>query len=144
MPKSVKEAYKIDNQNSNSLWRDTIIEEMKKVRVAFEETSKSSDEPFGYQEITTYMFLTSKWVSIFDVKPALSPTVTRLKHPVPSHTVLLCRATLYGFASLPLPSMDSTSNQAISKMPILQRSTVKRSGRAPGQNLGPPRGKYIL
>ena len=60
MPKSVKDAYEIDKENGNSLWRDAIIEEMKKVRVAFEETSKSLDELFGYTEITTHM--------IFDIK----------------------------------------------------------------------------
>ena len=60
MPKSVKEAYKIDDENGNTLWRDAIKEEMTKVRVAFQETDKSPDQLYGYEEITTHM--------IFDIK----------------------------------------------------------------------------
>ena len=60
IPKSVKEAYQIDEENRNTHWRDAIKEEMSKVRVAFEETAKSPDELYGYEEITVHM--------VFDVK----------------------------------------------------------------------------
>ena len=37
VPKSVQEAKRIDEQNSDKLWWDSICKEMSNVRVAFEE-----------------------------------------------------------------------------------------------------------
>ena len=60
IPKSVQEALEIDKTNNNTLWADAIKEEMKKVRVSFQETDTSPDSLVGYQQITTHL--------IFDVK----------------------------------------------------------------------------
>ena len=52
LPKTVKEAVDIDQENGNTIWWDDIIQEMKKVRPAFEVWEKrKEDVPIGYQEI---------------------------------------------------------------------------------------------
>ena len=58
IPKSVKEARIIDRENG-TLWWDPICEEMKNVRVAFEEFD-GHGVPVGYKKIDCHM--------IFDVK----------------------------------------------------------------------------
>ena len=61
VPHSVQEAYKIDAENGNSLWRDAIAKEMENVRPAFRAVEGGrSDIPNGYQEIKCHM--------IFDIK----------------------------------------------------------------------------
>ena len=60
LPKSVEEAYKIDKENNNTLWRDAIEQEMKKIREAFSLYDGNPNELIGYQKITTHF--------IFDVK----------------------------------------------------------------------------
>ena len=59
IPMTIKDAYKLDSENNNTLWRDAIRKQMKNVLIAFE-TQESSDPPRGYI-ITTYHM-------IFDVK----------------------------------------------------------------------------
>ena len=59
IPKSVKEALLIDKENGNTLWWDAICEEMKNVRIAFEEF-EGTGGPAGYKKIDCHM--------IFDVK----------------------------------------------------------------------------
>jgi hypothetical protein len=59
IPKSVKEALAIDRENGNTLWWDAICEEMKNVRVAFEEF-QGTGVPIGYKKIDCHI--------IFDVK----------------------------------------------------------------------------
>ena len=44
IPKSVKEAIKLDCKNGNTLWWDAICKEMKNVRIAFEEFEGSKDQ----------------------------------------------------------------------------------------------------
>ena len=44
IPKTVKEAKRLDEQNGNTLWWDAICKEMKNVRVAFEVFEGKEDE----------------------------------------------------------------------------------------------------
>ena len=61
IPKSVEEARKIDEQNGDTLWWDTICKEMKNVCPAFEVFEGSEDDiPKDYQFMRCHM--------IFDVK----------------------------------------------------------------------------
>jgi len=61
IPKTVKEALAIDKENQNTLWWDAICQEMKNVRIAFEEfEGEVKDLPPGYTVIDCHM--------IFDVK----------------------------------------------------------------------------
>ena len=61
IPKSVKEALKIDRENNNTLWWDAIMLKMKNVRPAFEVYEGDvKDLPVGYQRIDCHI--------IFDVK----------------------------------------------------------------------------
>ena len=58
IPKSVEEAKRLDQMNGDNLWWNAICEEMKNVRVAFEE--HQGPMPPGFQHINCHM--------IFDVK----------------------------------------------------------------------------
>lgn len=61
IPKTVEEAKRFDQENGNTLWWDSIVKEMKNVRIAFEIwEGEESDIPPGYQKIKCHM--------IFDVK----------------------------------------------------------------------------
>ena len=60
IPKSVDEAFEIDRENKNNYWRDAIEQEMRNVRIAFEEYEGNPEELIGFQEIKCHM--------IFDVK----------------------------------------------------------------------------
>ena len=60
LPKSVEEAYEIDDRNKNTLWRDAIEMEMKRIRDSFKLYHDNPEELIGYQEITTHF--------IFDIK----------------------------------------------------------------------------
>ena len=51
LPKSVKEAIEIDNENGNSLWFDALMKEMKNVRCAFEEHEGDKKDLVGYTKI---------------------------------------------------------------------------------------------
>ena len=56
IPKTVKEAYKIDQENNNHLWRDALKLEMKGVRAAFEIfDGKKEDLPNHYQKINCHV-----------------------------------------------------------------------------------------
>ena len=58
IPKSVEEAKRLDKENGDNLWWDAICQEMKNVRIAFEE--REGPMPPGYQHIKCHI--------IFDVK----------------------------------------------------------------------------
>ena len=60
VPKSVQEAYALDQKNGNTLWRDAIAKEMKNVRVAFKILEDKTKIPVGYQSMEMHM--------VFDVK----------------------------------------------------------------------------
>ena len=59
IPVTIQDAYKLDTENHNTLWRDAIRKEMKNVAIAFE-IQESPDPPRGYIKTTYHM--------IFDVK----------------------------------------------------------------------------
>ena len=50
VPKSVAEAKRLDKENGDTLWWDTIYKEMKNVRISFKEFEGDKISP-GYQEI---------------------------------------------------------------------------------------------
>ena len=60
VPKSVKDAIRIDQDNGNTLWQDAIALEMKNVRVAFEEFEGDISELKDYECISGHL--------IFDIK----------------------------------------------------------------------------
>ena len=60
IPKTVKEAIQIDNENGNTLWWDAILLEMKNVRPAFKRYDGDVRKLIGYQRITCHF--------VFDVK----------------------------------------------------------------------------
>ncbi|CAJ1962216.1 unnamed protein product [Cylindrotheca closterium] len=60
IPKSVKEAIQIDQENGDTLWQDAIKMEMKNNQVAFEEFGGDIKKLIGYKRITGHM--------VFDVK----------------------------------------------------------------------------
>ena len=60
VPKTIKEALDIDKRNNNTVWRDAMVEEMKRIKGAFKEYDGDPSNLVGYQEITTHM--------IFDIK----------------------------------------------------------------------------
>ena len=62
IPKSVKEARDLDRINGNSLWWNAICQEMKNVRVAFEEfDGPENDIPPGYQYVDCHKIFDIKW-----------------------------------------------------------------------------------
>ena len=64
VPRSIEQAYKLDEENNNTLWQDAIAKEMKHVLPAFSDPSISIDDVKeklrGYQRIRCHL--------IFDVK----------------------------------------------------------------------------
>ena len=60
IPKSVEEALEIDEEEGNHVWRDSIAEEMTKIKDAFELYDGDTKDLIGYQKITTHF--------IFDIK----------------------------------------------------------------------------
>jgi hypothetical protein len=60
VPRSVKEAKEIDDENGNTLWMDAVRLEMTNNRVAFEEYEGNPEELVGYTEITGHM--------VFDIR----------------------------------------------------------------------------
>ena len=61
IPKNVEEAKRFDTENKNKLWWDSIVKEMKNVRIAFEEFDGTEDEiPDDFQHVDCHL--------IFDVK----------------------------------------------------------------------------
>jgi len=60
VPKTVKEALELDKKNGNTLWADTIVKEMKDVRVAFKILVDRQSAPIGYQKIPCHMIFNVK------------------------------------------------------------------------------------
>ena len=60
IPKSIKDAIRIDAKNGNTLWWDAIMMEMRNVRPAFEVYDGDIKDLIGYQEIKCH--------TVFDVK----------------------------------------------------------------------------
>jgi len=60
VPRTIKEAIEIDDDNKNHEWWDALMIEMKNVRVAFEEHDGDTKDLIGYQEVKCHV--------IFDIK----------------------------------------------------------------------------
>ena len=60
VPASVEEAYRLDQNNTNTFWRDAIKKEMTNAYVAFHILDHSKEDPVGYGKRV--------WSNIFDVK----------------------------------------------------------------------------
>ena len=68
IPKSVQEAFQIDNEEGNNSWRQTIEEEMKKIIDAFDKFDDGPNDLVGYQQITTHLILTPNLVKTSEGK----------------------------------------------------------------------------
>ena len=55
LPKTVKEAIEIDNENGNTLWWDALMQEMKNVRPAFEVFEGDEKSLVGYKKIKCHI-----------------------------------------------------------------------------------------
>ena len=60
VPRTMKEAIRIDEENGDTLWQDAVTEEMTNNRIAFERYDGDVKDLIGYEEITAHL--------IFDVK----------------------------------------------------------------------------
>jgi hypothetical protein len=60
LPKTLREALKLDAENGNTLWYDAIQKEIKNVQVAFQFLDGDQPTPVGYKEIPCHI--------IFDIK----------------------------------------------------------------------------
>lgn len=60
IPKSIQEAMMIDRENGNTLWMDAVRQEMKNVRIAFEEFDGDPNTLIGYTQIIGHI--------VFDIK----------------------------------------------------------------------------
>ena len=60
VPTSFEEAYKLDKNNNNTLWRDVIKKEMTNVSIAFRILDNGEEKPVGYEHNNCHL--------IFDVK----------------------------------------------------------------------------
>ena len=64
MPRTVREAYELDKQHRNTMWRDAISKEMRNVLPAFDIIEDDENLPVGYGKLTVHL--------IFDVKMDLT------------------------------------------------------------------------
>ena len=55
IPTSVLDAYKIDMENKNTLWRDAIKKDMKNVKVAFDILPNATSLPPGPLKLGTHL-----------------------------------------------------------------------------------------
>ena len=60
LPKSVADAYLIENKNGNTHWADAIFKEMENAKIEFDIMPDGQSEPRGYNRINCHM--------IFDIK----------------------------------------------------------------------------
>lgn len=60
MPDNVEDAKRLDDENGNTLWQDSIAKEMEAVRVAFKLLNGGEEPPPGYQQIRCHMIFTVK------------------------------------------------------------------------------------
>ena len=63
VPRSVKEALQIDEENGDSFWKDAIKLEMKNVDVAFKYLEEGAKQPVGYKKIPVRLIFDVKWIS---------------------------------------------------------------------------------
>ena len=60
VPRTVQQAYNIDERNGDTVWTKAIAKEMTNVAIAFNILEKDEDPPIGYMKVTGHL--------IFDVK----------------------------------------------------------------------------
>ena len=60
VPNTVEEAYRLDKENGNDLWRKAIAKEMKNVSIAFDIKEKGEQAPPGFIKSTIHMIFTVK------------------------------------------------------------------------------------
>jgi hypothetical protein len=66
LPKTVEEAYRIDEETGTTFWREAIDKELHKVRIAFEKANISIDEMRSGRAMPGYQEISYHWV--FDIK----------------------------------------------------------------------------
>lgn len=81
VPKSVKEAEEIDDENGNTLWMDSVRLEMKNVMVAFEKFEGDVNDLKGYDEITGHLIFDVKLAENFRRKARFVADGHKTKHP---------------------------------------------------------------
>ena len=81
IPKSVEEALSIDEEEGNHVWRDSIADEMKKIRSAFEIYDGNVKDLVGYQQISTHFIFDIKLGENFRRKSRLVADGHRTKTP---------------------------------------------------------------
>jgi hypothetical protein len=59
VPKSWDDCVRLDKENDNTLWQDTVRKEMKNLRIAFKILNGDESSPPTYQEIRCHMILMS-------------------------------------------------------------------------------------
>lgn len=60
VPKTVEEAYQLDEDNGNTYWRDAIKKEMTNVSIAFDILEDGKVVPPDYTHVTVHMVFTVK------------------------------------------------------------------------------------
>ena len=60
LPSMVNDAYEIDKNNSNKLWRDTIKKEIHTIGIAFEILEEDEFVPKDYKSVTCHMIFDAK------------------------------------------------------------------------------------
>jgi hypothetical protein len=66
LPKTVEEAYRMDEKMGTTFWREAIAKELNKVRAAFEKSNITIDEMRSGQALPGYQEILYHWV--FDIK----------------------------------------------------------------------------
>ena len=64
LPKSISDAYKIDEDTGTTFWYDTVKKEMRNVRIAFNILDHGKEVPVGYQYMRCHF--------VFDIKMDLT------------------------------------------------------------------------
>ena len=80
IPRTIDEAYKIDKENNNNLWRAAIDREMENLKVAFDILPESQSPPPGYEKASGHL--------VFDVRMTLERKARWVKdgHRTPEPT----------------------------------------------------------
>ena len=82
-PNSVKEDYKLNEENKNNPWRKAIEEETERVKTAVAELITSPGNLVGYQEIDLHMIFDTKLGENFRLKYRIVKGGHNIKAPSP-------------------------------------------------------------
>ena len=108
-PRTIEQAYKLDEKNGNTFWRDSLGKEMHNVGIAFEVLEQGQQEPVGWKKVTGHL--------IFDVKMDLTRKARWVldghKTPDPIHStyagVVSRESVRIAFTYAALNSLDVTA-----------------------------------